>query len=475
MKTTAKVLLLLSLCGAIAQAQISSFSHVIIVVQENRSPDNLFQGLCNPPYGTSSSCSTTPTNSQYNIQTKNWLDKTSSTGVTQPLSVTLEGSYDLNHSYPSFNTTCDKNAAGVCLMDGADEVTCHGNCPSHPHFKYVSNSTSVLNPYLTMATSYGWGNYFFQTNQGPSFPSHQFLFSGTSAPSAADDAIATFASENMNNDGNGVGCMGKSGQNVKLVTTAGENGTIYPCFEHETLSDLLEAAGISWKYYSPNQGTTIWSAPVAIGHICMPSLPTGGVCQGTEWTTHMSYPPSKVLTDISNCNLSAANWVIPTGQNSDHATSNDGGGPSWVASVINAIGNNPKCKNGETYWHNTAIIITWDEWGGWYDHEPPTILAGAQGDYQYGPRVPFIVVSAYTPVAYVDNKRMDFGTILRFMEHNYGIAEGALNFADERASTDLTEFFNLNQVPRVFQTIQAPLDANFFINDKRPATNPDND
>ena len=86
---------------------------------------------------------------------------------------------------------------------------------------------------------------------------------------------------------------------------------------------------------------------------------------------------------------------------------------------------------------------------------------------------PSLVVSAYTPVQYVDNTRMDFGTILRFLEHNYGIAEGALNFADARSTTDLTEFFNLSQVPRVFQTIPARLDANYFINDKEPLTDAD--
>ena len=86
-----------------------------------------------------------------------------------------------------------------------------------------------------------------------------------------------------------------------------------------------------------------------------------------------------------------------------------------------------------------------------------------------------IVVSAYTPAAYVSNLRLDFGTILRFMENNFGITEGALNFADARATTNLSAFFNLKQVPRVFQTIPAPLDANYFINDKEPPTDPDSD
>jgi len=148
-------------------------------------------------------------------------------------------------------------------------------------------------------------------------------------------------------------------------------------------------------------------------------------------------------------------------------------GHRQLQSAVGKLGDSSDANTG--YWKNTAIFVTWDDWGGWYDHEPPTILAGAQGDFQYGFRVPFIVVSAYTPVAYVDNTRMDFGTVLRFVENNFGIVEGALNFADARSSGNLAEFFNLTQVPRVFQTIPARLDANYFINDKSPLTDPDDE
>jgi phospholipase C len=138
--------------------------------------------------------------------------------------------------------------------------------------------------------------------------------------------------------------------------------------------------------------------------------------------------PADVLRDIKSCHLRSVSWVIPSGHNSDHANLTDGGGPSWVASIVNAIGNQPQCPNETTtYWNNTAIFITWDDSGGWYDHEPPTILAQPQGDYQYGFRVPLIVVSAYTPKGYIDHGRHDFGSILRFIQHNFGIAEGALN------------------------------------------------
>jgi phospholipase C len=139
---------------------------------------------------------------------------------------------------------------------------------------------------------------------------------------------------------------------------------------------------------------------------------------------------------------------------------------------VNAVGASHQCDGGQGYWNDTAIFITWDDWGGWYDHEPPTILGQPQGDYQYGFRVPLLVVSAYTPAGYIDNLRYDFGSILRFIERNYGLREGVLNFADARAANNLTTFFRAG-APRTFKTIPSPLDANYFINDTTPATDPD--
>ncbi len=468
---------LLCIAAPVVQAQISNFQHVVVVVQENRTPDNLFQGLCVAPYGTSASCSTNPTASQYDIQTSNWLDKTSSTGTTQPSAIALADLFDLGHKHSSFTTMCDQNAAGVCLMDGAANNTCTGTCPTKPEFLYVDNSKGIVNPYLSIATQYGWANYMFQTNQGPSYPAHQFLFGGTSAPSASDDAVGTFAAENVtaaSSSDTYAGCIAASSTYVWLLTTAGENQKIYPCFEHQTLSDLLDSSSIYWKYYAPGPGT-IWTAPNAIDHICQPNASSGGQCVGPEWTSNVILNPTQVLNDIRTCKLAGVTWVIPAGPYSDHPRSNNGGGPSWVASIVNQIGNNKKCADGELYWNNTAILITWDDWGGWYDHEPPTFLAQPQGDYQYGFRVPFIFVSAYTNAGYIDNTRYDFGSILRFVEHNFGIAEGSLNFADARSTTDLAAFFNLAQAPRVFTPIPSPLEADDFINHPEPLTAPDDD
>ena len=475
MRLTATIAALMG-WSMIAQAQISSFQHVVIVFQENRTPDNLFQGLCATPHGAANRCSTTPNTSQYNIQTTNWLDKNSPSGVTQPVPGPLANKYDLSHAHSAFVSMCDADSNGVCKMDGANNIPCSGTCAGEvkPQFKYVDNSKKIVTPYLTMATQYGWANYMFQTNQGPSFPAHQFIFGGTSAPSPADDAAGIFASENVSTTviSSGIaGCIAPSTTTVEVINpTGGENSKIYPCFDHQTMADILPSS-FTWRYYTPGPDS-IWTAPNAIQHICQSTGPDGK-CTGPAWTNNVDLTPSNVLKDIAACNLRSVSWVIPTGQNSDHAASNDGGGPSWVTAIVNAIGNSTACDSSTGYWKNTAIVITWDDWGGWYDHEPPTILPKPGGDYQYGFRVPLIVVSAYTPVGYIDNQRYDFGSILRFVQHNFGITEGSLNFADARATNDLTSFFQLSAAPRPYKTITAPKTANFFLHDRRKATDPD--
>jgi phospholipase C len=471
-----KALLCLFFAIGTMSAQIVSFSHIILIVQENRTPDNLFYALCLPPYGSASSCSTQPGPSQYNIQTKKWRDNTSPNGVFTPMTIPLSNHYDLRHSHADFVAMCDLNpATGKCRNDGAAHVGCEGVCAPKPQFRYVDNSLGSLNPYLDMVKQYGWANYMFQTNQGPSYPAHQFLFGGTSAPSAADDAAGIFAAEEMSGGGgksNRTGCTSSVGTLVQLITPTGENQTTYPCFEHQTMADVLPPL-FTWRYYVPTVKPA-WTAPLSIQHLCESSGP-GGECLSQVWTNNLDMNPADVLTDIANCNLRSMTWVIPSGVNSDHAKGNDGGGPSWVASIVNAIGNSSACDGNTGYWKNTAIVVTWDDWGGWYDHEPPKMLPVPEGDYQYGFRVPLIFISAYTPPGLMDNQHHDFGSILRFVESNFGIRKGALNFADARSAHDLSAFFNLSAAPRPFVTISAPLGAGFFINDKRTPTDPDDD
>jgi phospholipase C len=471
------LLLVAALVAITATAQISSFQHIVVIVQENRTPDNLFQELCGP---NRSLCP-----NPYNLQNVGVNSKGQSITLTP---VQLGTEYDLGHSHNAFFMMCDYDSVSQkCKMDKADKTGCTPSptftCPTNPQFQFVQ--ASDIGPYLALAQQYGFANFMFQTNQGPSAPAHQFLFAGTSAASVADDQAAIFVANNPKSSGKG--CLSPLGtvyQSVSPQTAPNvfklvndPLGTV--CFSHPTMASLLDSnlpqgPPLKWKYYSPGENS-IWTAPNWISDICQPNAPNYTKCLGSEWKTNVDLNPTHVLTDIDGCKLARVSWVIPTGQNSDHPNKNHTGGPSWVASVVNRIGQNTTC-DGTGYWNDTAIVLTWDDWGGWFDHESPTFLSQpnqGEGDYQYGFRVPLVVVSAYTPAGYVNNERNDFGSILRFIEHNFGIQEGALNFADQRSNTDLTGFFNLGLVPRVFVPVAAAKDANYFLNDKSPIEPPD--
>ena len=174
-------------------------------------------------------------------------------------------------------------------MDGAAHIYCSvisETCPTRPQFAYIDNSTGVLQPYLDLATSYGWANYMFQTNQGPSFPAHQFIFGASSAPTKADDHAGIFAAENTPT-GAVTGCAALATTMVELINPQGvEFAQTFPCFERQTLSDLLQTVGVSWRYYGLNDVYGLWVAPNAIKHICLPVV--SGQCTGPEWVNHIS-------------------------------------------------------------------------------------------------------------------------------------------------------------------------------------------
>ena len=245
-------------------------------------------------------------------------------------------------------------------------------------------------------------------------------------------------------------------------------------FRSSTLTDLLNTKGVSWRYYTSAGAGSIWTAPNAIQHMCGPNAPppNGTACTGADWTNNVvlatTQNPAPVLTDIANGQLPAVSWVIPDGKASDHALSNDGSGPSWVTSIVNAIG-------ASQYWSNTSIFITWDDWGGWYDHVAPQVVNDGVSwgsGYVYGFRVPLIVVSPYAKAANISHVKHDFGSILKFIEENFGLP--SLGYADAPAD-DLSDCFNYNQAPIPFQSIVAPMQADHFLNDKRPPTDPDDD
>ncbi|HSZ60857.1 MAG TPA: alkaline phosphatase family protein [Terriglobales bacterium] len=465
---------------------VGQITHIVIIFQENRTPDNLFQGLCT--YTGSPGCDPTGADkSKYNIASQG----TTSTGQVVPLTPTSNGlvtTYDLGHSHYAFLDACQYDSSNnSCGMDGSDLIPCtpSANCPNLPAFQYVQ--ASYVQPYLTMAETYAFGDQMFQTNEGPSFPAHQYIISGTSRI-AATNPISVSDNPNKDTRADGetyAGCLAPKSAYVLGIDISqsspetAQTEIDFPlCFEHPTLTDLLDSAAppVSWKYYAPMAGS-IWTSPDAIEHMCQPFSADGHyddtVCNGPDWTNPdpnvvIEGSGAQIITDISAGNLAAVSWVIPTGANSDHADSNTGGGPSWVASIVNAIGTSQ-------YWANTAIIVTWDDWGGWYDHVQPPLI---RDSYEYGLRVPIIVISPYARAGTIVHDVNDFGSILKFIEgvFSLGQIDPSVGYADSYTTTgDLSGFFDFNQTPLPFTQISAPIKAEHFLNDKSPPTPPDND
>ncbi|HEV3092636.1 MAG TPA: alkaline phosphatase family protein [Candidatus Cybelea sp.] len=397
----------------------SKIRHVVIIVQENRSTDDLFGGL--PGAETSR------------------VGRNSTGGRVRLREVLLTAPYDVSHEHSSYLIEhANGKLNGFNLAKSTCQVGEHCLPKALRPYGYVPHAE--IAPYFEMAEQYAFGDHMFQTNEGPSFPAHQYIISGTSTPT--DNSPLRAASNAFEPSGGFTGgCDSPPGSLVYLIDEAGnQDEATFPCFERITLMDLLERKGLSWRYYESHFGAGLWQAPDAIQHIRY----------GKLYATDVVSPPSTVLTDIAGGRLANVVWVTPTAKASDHAGVTDGTGPSWVASVVNAIGKSP-------YWSDTAIFVTWDDWGGWYDHVPPP----QYNSYELGFRVPLIVISPYAKTHYVSHVQHEFGSILKFTEQSFGL--GSLNTTDVRAD-NLADCFNFKAAPRRFTPIAAPLGPRYFLN-----------
>ena len=438
-----------SICSAAVQPR--KFKHVVIILQENRTVDNVFGSNPNFEPGV-------------DIQNFGYLSNGQRVSLA---SVPWDTCFDPEHSLAAFQNQWDKGK-----MDGADKNQSLAHlgrpgCVLPPllEYSYVDNSTGQVEPYFEIAKRYGFANRMFQTTRGPSYSAHQFFLAGTSAPTTYSKL---FVAENPDKEPQD--CTSPPDVRVPVVDEDGDedsNPPIYPCFEHPTLPDVLNGAGVTWKYYADTPHG-IWNAPNSIDHLCQ-AAEKGGVkaCSGPDWVNNDVIGSHRALSDIKDCKLAQVSWITPTGKESDHPVMNDGRGPPWVASVVNALGSHPPCPGtGEVYWEDTAIFITWDDWGGWYDHVPPTHNGQPNGwgrGFTYGFRVPLLVVSAYTPAGFVENEEHDTGSILKFIEANFSTGLiGPGFYADAYPKDTMQNYFTL-QSPRPFDRIPVKFNYQVFM------------
>jgi phospholipase C len=364
------------------------FSHVIVIIEENRTLDNLFNGF--------PGADTVTSGNRF--------------GVEVPLAeVPLQPSSGGNHAHAGFVADYDNGK-----MDGFDWAG------GPTTYAYVRPS-DVAN-YWTLATRFKLADEVFQMNMGPSFAAHVFLVAGQGGYPFSISG---------NETGKPVGCFGaqQKAPHLDLRTPfPGKKAGGLACTDIPTIFDLLDTAHVSWRYYTSNFGITkeFWSAPDYIRHIA----------KGPDKQFEI-HPETRVLGDIAKGTLPQVAYVVPQCAASDHPTNqplkDPLGGPHWVASITNAIGASPQ------YWRNTLILVTWDDWGGWYDHVAPPILNANSLSF----RTPLLIVSAFPNGAgAVDHTKRNQGSILTAIESVFGLP--SLNQLDSQ-SDDLHTAFNFNQ------------------------------
>jgi phospholipase C len=410
--------------AAVTQRAIGKhIQHLVIIIQENRSFDNLFAGW--PGADTSMSGLT-------------------SEGTTVPLRrITFDGG-DIGHGWADAISAWDNGK-----MDGFDkELGARGNIGLYP-YAYLDHN--LIAPYRTMAKRYVLADHMFQTEFGGSFTAHLDLIAGTT------NLTPAIAEVQWPSSGGIWGCGAPLGTTTALVNAERQinwTGGPYPCFtQFHTLADVLDAGGISWRYYAVAIGQGVWSSFDAIHR----------VRYGRDWK-NVIHPPWLVLTDVAAGRLAGVTWVTPDLQDSDHPGSNSSTGPSWVASVVNAVGESK-------YWDSTAIVVLWDDWGGWYDNVTPP-----QKDFVgLGERVPCIIISPYARENYVSHTQYEFGSVMKFAEQIFSlgpIGPASFGYTDTRANS-FEESFDFAQKPRRFVPIPAPKSAQFFLTRKGSNEPPD--
>jgi phospholipase C len=274
----------------------------------------------------------------------------------------------------------------------------------------------------------------FQSNSGPSFPAHLYLIAGTSQSISENPAAtvwgcdgASVLTDRLADDDPGASDDPAVPMTPKLQAPAS------PCIDPPTIADQLDSHNVSWAYYAPKTNTVngdIWSAYDAIRH----------VRYGTGWS-HVVSPENTILDDIKQNRLPQVSYVVPNFRESDHAGMTDGSGPDWVAAIANTLGASP-------YWKDTVLVVTWDDWGGWYDHVKPP----HRDRMGMGFRVPLIVASPYARSGFVSHTTYEFGSILHFIEDTFGL--GSLGGTDA-TSQSIADVLDLNATPRAYTTISA--------------------
>ena len=372
--------------------------HVVFIIKENRTFDNLFGRFPGADGATTG------------------MDQ----GTTRPLTQAPDRiPVDIVHCYQ-----CALQAWNGGNMDGFASVSAPAD-----RYAYTQFGPSDLPAYWHWAKRFVLGDNFFASAQGPSFPNHLYTIAAQSG-GAHDNPIQDLERLAERHRTTGLfkawGCDSVEQAYVPVEDREGKEVKVPPCFDFMTEGDLLLRAGIPWAYYSATnmQNGYLWSAYDAVRHIR----------QDTQlWQSHI-FPVDGLVQDVRDGRLPPVSWVTPRFELSEHPEYSFCWGQNWTTRVVNSIMASPM-------WRDTAIFITWDDYGGFYDHVPPPQV----DRFGFGIRVPLLLISPYAKAGYVDHSLGEFSSVLRFIEDNWGLSQ--LTHRD-RGAGNLSEAFDFSQAPR---------------------------
>lgn len=391
----------------------SPIQHIVIILKENHSFDSYF-GAYPGVNGTTTG-----------------KVKVSGIVSTIPLGPFQDKPPDYPHGWGNAHKAYDTGK-----MDNFNQ----GACNTAPYPCYQEAQRTDLPNYWSYADNFVLGDNAWSDLEGPSFPNHMYSLAGASGIDLQHSAIA-----NPTNNKGSWGCDAPTAATVKLY-----NGTTqYPCFSGiTTMPDELTAAGISWNYYAPQAGQNgyIWNALDPFSQ----DDPNTAL-----WQAH-DKPSTQFITDVQSGNLPAVSWVIAPGPQSEHPGTGGNvfsmcSGENWTVQQINAVMQSP-------FWANTVIFVTWDDYGGFYDHvAPPSV-----NPLGLGFRVPFLVISPFANVAadagthpHIDHDQLELASTLKFIEEIFNLP--SLGTRDAHAGDLMTALnFNVTNPPLILSQRSCP-------------------
>lgn len=370
------------------QAQIGNIDliqHIVFIVQENHTLDNYFGTFPGADGATSG---------------------VMSNGRSVLLSHEPDSlPHDLCHLW-----ACAHRAVDGGKMDGFD---IDGGSLAYTQF-----TEADIPNYFAYARQFVLADHMFSSLRGPSFPNHLYTIAAQSGgaidlPSNTNDPLPSW------------GCDASPSTTVPVMSADGVVTQQYPCFDFETIADSLQNANVSWKYYAspPGDFGYVWSSFDAIKHIRNSSL----------WAKNV-LPDTQFAADARNGSLPAVSWLTTIAARSEHPPNSACAGENWIVSQINAIMQGPD-------WNSTAIFLTWDDYGGFYDHVPPP----RRDIYGLGPRVPLLIISPYAKHGYITHTTYEFSSVLKFIETRFRLSGLTLR---DRISTNMLDSFNFSQKPQ---------------------------